>query len=264
MRRAIIATAILCILAIYVACKPNQAAAHKASEAHDKFQTTVTSEGNQNATNASNTAKQNTPEWCAALKRPEWWLVFVGIIGIGAAIRTLKVIEKQADTYVAKERARITIEVNPIDPVLNSQFALKIPYRIRCWCPTPAFVVDAVATARLTHSDKPFAAIQESIPTMEADEAIDIPKIITQSEVIEEVAYIWGFDEPDIKGVQEQKLFIHFRGFITYRDIFNSSKEAPHRVKFHYCWHHEAVSIIPGMRSGKWLKFWSKEENSET
>jgi hypothetical protein len=68
-RRAVITSAILCIIATYVASKPNQLP----------------------------TADGNPPGWITALQRPDWWLVIVGTGAIVAALMTLGAIKKQSE-----------------------------------------------------------------------------------------------------------------------------------------------------------------------
>lgn len=43
-------------------------------------------------------------------------LVVVGSIGVGVAIWTVRMIKRQVDTFVSKERARITVDIEPLKP----------------------------------------------------------------------------------------------------------------------------------------------------
>jgi hypothetical protein len=47
---------------------------------------------------------------------PNIGLFFVGLLGVTAAIFTLKMIKSQVDTFVSKERARITVDIEPLKP----------------------------------------------------------------------------------------------------------------------------------------------------
>lgn len=52
----------------------------------------------------------------AATNLPNDLLVLVGLIGVGVAIWTLLTIKRQVNTFVSKERARITVDIEPLKP----------------------------------------------------------------------------------------------------------------------------------------------------
>lgn len=47
---------------------------------------------------------------------PNIALFFVGFLGVIAAVFTLKMIKRQVDTFISKERARITVDIEPLKP----------------------------------------------------------------------------------------------------------------------------------------------------
>jgi hypothetical protein len=68
-------------------------------------------------------AKYPWRELCAPANIPNWILALVGVGGIGAALRTLKIIKLQADLMkeqselmVEKERAKLRIDLKPLNP----------------------------------------------------------------------------------------------------------------------------------------------------
>jgi hypothetical protein len=57
---------------------------------------------------------------------PNLLLFLAGIVGIGIAIATLRTIKRQVDTFVSKERARITVATEPLNP--NGEAGSQIVY----------------------------------------------------------------------------------------------------------------------------------------
>jgi hypothetical protein len=51
-------------------------------------------------------------------------LVVAGFVGIGVAVLTLRTIKRQADTFVSKERARITVDIGPLNPSDTNPFGI--------------------------------------------------------------------------------------------------------------------------------------------
>jgi hypothetical protein len=57
-------------------------------------------------------------------KAPVWInaaLAFFGLVGIGVAVWTLLTIKRQVDTFVSKERARITVDIKPIKQSIRAK-----------------------------------------------------------------------------------------------------------------------------------------------
>lgn len=157
------------------------------------------------------------------------------------------------ELLINKERARIFVRVFPLElpqgPAVISHF---IRYEISFHGPTFAFIEDSVGKAVVTDSPKPpnrgdlFGSI--SIPTV-------IPP-----EFPDQTCYAFLFhvlDQFEIDQINHGKTFVHFVGFIRYKDFMEKSRE----TSFCYLWKpQQGKSIIPA----QWVKNGSPEANHET
>jgi hypothetical protein len=87
--------------AVGVSGQPNQAATGNQQKSQPKIQAVLATGSNQSADTHTGTANDDPPEWHAAIKRPEWWLV-------GAAFLTLFYLAKQARE--TRKAAEATVE----------------------------------------------------------------------------------------------------------------------------------------------------------
>ena len=118
--KAVSTIAVLCILAVFVACKPNQAARREATKSKEESPISVALAGNQKSADTYNQANHDTPEWCAAFKRPEWWGICIGILTLGVitwqSIQTkiaAQAAASNAQAIVDSERAWLIAELVP-------------------------------------------------------------------------------------------------------------------------------------------------------
>ena len=77
--------ACVCIAASPVSAQPNKAPQKKQTESQPKEPITVVVEEQKISTaGAEEKADDHSPHWCAALKRPEWWLFIAAVFSFGA------------------------------------------------------------------------------------------------------------------------------------------------------------------------------------
>ena len=105
-------------LAISVTCKPNQAGNKDKQGPDQKNGAVVTSEHKEKTEANPEKADANSPEWYAALKRPEWWLVIVGFLSLvfvaWQAYETKEAVRGAADS-VGAINAQATIMQGQLD-----------------------------------------------------------------------------------------------------------------------------------------------------
>jgi hypothetical protein len=112
MRRGIVITALLCILAVEMPGKPNKAPANKQDPPHPESPPGLTFE-RQNITNYyADHSHGNAPKWYAAVERPEWWMVLITFL-TGLAI-----------AYQAREMKRSTQEMKATTDILKKTLVL--------------------------------------------------------------------------------------------------------------------------------------------
>jgi hypothetical protein len=250
-KRAAIATAILCIFAIYVACKPNQAADQKTTSAPEKTTTAITTEHEQSPTKASDNSNSNPPKWCAALKRPEWWLVGVGVItfiilawqsvetriaaeatrdSVLGIKRQADIMERQSVLIIERERPRIFVKVEE-RPEFNPDGVSILRYKIECFCPTPAFIGKTEVKA-YTETKGTTLNIPEALP-------ISLNSPIKETNTLDEWVPIvdwnnWArISETELK---DGKIILYCAGTIEYRGVHLLPTEPSYKTSFSKKW----------------------------
>jgi hypothetical protein len=220
--------------------------------------------------------------WCTII------LTFVGSLGTWAAVKTLRQVKRQADTledhkakfedlataannnaiaanasakavtgivtaFVSRERARISVEA-PSKLELVDGFFNTVKYRIHIFAPTPAIIVTAEVNA---------GSDTEETLKYKWTHNMGITSIDTrQTTVIERTTLLIEMVNPAFRQVINEKTkFIHFHGFIKYRDIFQSESEEPHETRFGYIWR-----VGPTLRadSRRWEKGGGRADGKKT
>lgn len=216
-------------------------------------------------------------EAIAAVNWSNWALVLVGGVGVCAALLTLKAISKQTTLFresaeaahksaVAaienltafknKERARIRIEPGlvSVHPPEKKYATNGAAYKVFCLGATHASVVDSALVAKITTS-------QDLISEPELTRPIDIGSVVEPSTAgIEKRISI--VDQPGgniQEGLNNGSMFLHFKGFVRYKDVFDSE----HITRFRYIYGNPRGIFIPAL-SAYWKKCGSDEENQET
>jgi hypothetical protein len=216
----------------------------------------------------ASTSKQQTAQQEAKpfLTHGEWVMSFLTLIYVLISYFGLRAIKQQAllaeastkatlrqmEISISKERPRIKVEPQPLN--LGGRNLDKVDYTIDCWCPTPAFIVDAKSEAWI--DDGGITRIPK-VPIS------SIPNQILKNTTIEDFAIITeSVDAASIEQINTEKLIVSLRGYIMYRGVHLSEKERPYQTTFSYKWV-PPVPEIAGFR-GYWQKYGATEDNQET
>ena len=215
--------------------------------------------------------------------RPDWVIVYVTIVYAVIAWRTLRRIKRQADLMgrqnvvalasakAAKEsakaandnielaingqRAHIRVKPEPfkLEPT-ETAINRKAFYKIEFYGPTVAFIIDAVVKAEVTDS------IEPSTESVFRD--MRLPSIIAPGTEprLEKTYFFQIVDEARVERIIQKESFIHFRGYIQYRDVF----ERERWTRFNQVWQYFERPNMDGTRGGRWLLCGSPEDNSQT
>ena len=209
----------------------------------------------QSRNSPSDRADCGSPKWYAALKRPEWLLVTVGIVtfivigwqswetrkSADAATRGIKLQEANSRITAHKERPRITVK--PGQCVFNPRETTKISYVIDCYCPSPAFIIDSSLEVFVVAP-----LMVEPLPLK-----IDIPRQIVKSEEVWKYAFVFAGAHPEIVNqydVRAKKVTIHMRGFIKYTGIHLEKEDDPYATVFAYDW--VPIEVLNSPDYGYW------------
>jgi hypothetical protein len=193
---------------------------------------------------------------------------------VKAANDSAKAAQDNIDLFINKERARLRVHVKnfelrqesgvnitldtPPEPIqmFRDIQAHVVSYEVSFYGPTPAFVLESRAIAKLRELKEPvidyrkeeglymyLPEIIDSGTTLETLHALLLPKVI--------------LEESDIERIQKGALFVHFYGFIKYNDAFEKSRT----TSFHLRW--EVGDPILGA-NGRWVKCGPPEANHST
>lgn len=165
--------------------------------------------------------------------------------------RQTAILQQSIDVVIDKERARISVTVE--DLITQPEFIVR--FEVRCYCPTLALDVQGFVEAYAT--DKATRMISRMTD-------IGIPKIVEISRVIKSSVPVNKFEGgPTREKFLTGEVSVIFHGNITYRDVFQRSNDASHKVMFRHKWTGKP-SKIQGDPLGFWKIDGNPEENSET
>jgi hypothetical protein len=250
MKQALIVTALFCALAVAVNSQPNPAPA----------------KGNQSAAPTTYPADHPKNEPRKWYKRSEWWLVIIAALtGLAIAVqvremtRATKAMQVSVDAMKKKERAKLTVAVDSrgVDFSDVSSNLGEITFEVTHYGSTHAFNVRAAANALLSPSLDP--------PPMSDAFGVFIPNAIKSGS--QTFASSVGFirRQPQLDQIQDEQLFLHFFGKITYDDVFDEQ----HETTFRYFWKVDGYDF--GSRdearwedSSHWELHGPKEDNRAT
>jgi hypothetical protein len=143
---------------------------------------------------------------------------------VEVAKASAKAAQASVDIFIAKERARISVNVK--DLVTSAEFVVR--FEISCYCPTPALDVEGSVEA---------CAIAELPGMFGRMERAGVPKTIENSGVTSYNVLVNKYrGKPASEDVLSGKLPVIFYGTITYRDVFQRPGDPPHIEKFRYKW----------------------------
>ena len=137
-----------------------------------------------------------------------------------------------------KERARLTIDVSRLALKAHDIWANHIPFNINFVGVTPAFVLQSEARAEVNNRPVPDTSDRVTLP-------LSIPEIIKTDIPSLKLPIIHVMGNAEIKDIEEGRLFVHFHGFVKYRDIF----DVEHETCFCFSWGGE--EIVPLRVAGK-------------
>lgn len=207
---------------------------------------------------------QNQPhdrhDWKEAFYPGTWanWALALFAAWAGyMALLTLRAIKRQSDIMVNKERARLRIEIFPLNYdwpetlSLGPSAELKVSY---CGT-TEAFIMDSYLYCNIRES-------RDAVASGTDVGIFDLPQVINGTVGIpEQKALIWPSLQGDVlDSVKEGKSFVHLYGFIKYKDIFKNDRE----TGFYYIWVIEKHPYFPQISNSRWVKKKCKGYDKET
>lgn len=251
--RTLLTSVFLLIVAIYVACQPNQATEQKNSHSQKESPITITSNGNQNTAETSYKTNKNSPEWYAALKRPEWWLVIAAFVTFGvvmyqsiqtkiaaeAAKQSAGAARENIEHLVNSERAWVlgngmgNWKIEDIEPD-GDRMPVWIPLQIKNFGKTVARITKISVTVHLHQ-------IASNVPSLPPE-----PKYPDQGEcdillppdVVHKLPFpVAAFNLINVKRGKDR---LYLYGFLNYRDIGKNDRV----TRFCYVYH-VPLSIDP-------------------
>jgi len=181
----------------------------------------------------------------------------------GILQQSITLAEKSAETarqnlelFINRERAHVRIELLPLEAPLPAGL-LKVSYKLTLHGTTDAYVTSSCARVEITNSSEPGEDAQW-FPAM------NIPQVITPEHRILEMQVQGVFPKElasaDVEAIAAGRKFIHFRGFINYKDVFGTERFT--RVR--RVWEMSPVKGPDGTRSGRWSRRGGAKDNSET
>ena len=193
-------------------------------------------------------------------------LLIVGTGGVYAAVRTLRAIEKQADLMerqieasINRERARIRVKLEELklEPLLEDRLLHGARYKVELHGPSSAFILDTLAYAYVSSSPEP--EYSKVNPPMGLPPETVIKPEVPVIELVTHILPNLNLSPSEIeREVRQWRSFIHFHGFIKYRDVFDRE----HETRFRYIWH--VTDRAGGTPFSYWKKCGTEDDNAET
>ena len=285
--------AVLCLGAISLFPQPKDNPAKNETPATHSTPTPAPPNRGQKSANDTEATKSGPPHWYTS---SEWWLVLIAAL-TGAAIayqaremaKTTEIIGRQADLMktqtdilveynkatrdaadaaiknantasanieflISKERMRISVDVLPLKlPPPDRVLSHEVKYKVMYHGTTLATIVDTGFEISVTDS-------KES-PTGHIFFGLGLPSTIPPQFAPEiRTALIYkALTQSDIDSIMAGKSFVHFRGFIKYRDVF----EREHWTRFNQVWEYSDLKNFDGTPFGSWIDCGTPEDNSE-
>ncbi len=157
-----------------------------------------------------------------------------------------------AELLVSKERARLRVELQPF--YLNFDAPSPARFQIQHLGSTDAFVLDSRASVYVSDSRNPDRSSQTGKP-------IPLPSVIgAQNPVVVAEDVLHPFSEAEIEKIRELKSFVHFTGFVRYKDVFDGE----HETRFNRVWSIARMSNLNGDPFTYWEHCGEVDENKET
>ena len=153
---------------------------------------------------------------------------------------------------VQKERARLRIELAPF--YLNFGAPSPANYAVQHQGSTDAFVLNSHAAIYVSDSREPDPSLGNGKP-------MPLPSAITpHSPVVLAQDVLHPCTEEEIDSVRQLKSFVHFTGFVRYKDVFDGE----HETRFNRVWSIAKMSHLGEEPFTYWEHCGGAEENRET
>ncbi len=160
--------------------------------------------------------------------------------------------KESIERIISKERARLRVELQPF--YLNFGAPSPASYTIQHEGSTDAFVVDSHVSVYVSPSRDPDRSAVNGRP-------MPIPSVIgAQNPVVAAQDVLHPFTPDEIDEIRQLKSFVHFTGFIRYKDVF----EGKHETRFNRVWSIARMSHLNGEPFTYWEHCGTAEENVET
>jgi hypothetical protein len=258
--------------------------AHKQNPAHAAEQTQSTTGGTGTATNQPTFQAEKDghsgapPTYLSRLFDPEnlpniALVIVATLTGLAIAYQAREMKratkEMQASTEIAKKTLALTvskerprIRVEPLTFTALAGPMQEIKYTVQVFGLTPAYIVESVTIAHLTGSkDDPRSEWEASdyIPLPISLNPVSTPPITLEAEVP-----LYGTTQDDLIAIFDGQKFLHFWGFVRYRDSFYDVFHKEHVTRFQYIW--KVVRLFKfgsNQPQGVWIKHGTPEANYE-
>ena len=169
-----------------------------------------------------------------------------------AASASATAAKESVDLIVQKERARLRIELAPF--YLNFGAPSPANYAVQHQGSTDAFVLNSHAAIYVSDSREPD-------PSLGSGKPMPIPSAITpQSPVVMAQDVLHPCTEEEIDSVRQLKSFVHFTGFVRYKDVFDGE----HETRFNRVWSIAKMSHLGEEPFTYWEHCGGADENRET
>jgi hypothetical protein len=160
---------------------------------------------------------------------------------------------RSIDMTVEKERARIFVEVFPLDLTAPSLMTHVVEFQVVFHGSTFAFIEDT--KAQPTYSDSAEPPLR-GLYLWECQHSTGNPPGLESKKC--NALFFRVFDGVQIANIKAQKLFIHFRGWIKYKDFTGIGRQ----TSFCYTW--KASGPTPALPWERWEKSGTPEANQQT
>ena len=173
---------------------------------------------------------------------------------VSAAQASADAANANIELITKERRSYVRIEIADLDLLNAGVLGDRVAFKVVFYGPTEIFILETAAEADLTDS-------QQS-PDSLVWHTIGLPSIVPpRTEPIERAAYLYRKLSPvEERALVEGNKFMHFRGFVRYRDVF----ERDHRTRFNQVWVYSKLQPAFMPKFGCWVKCGEPDDNCET
>jgi hypothetical protein len=169
-----------------------------------------------------------------------------------AASASAEAAKEHVALMASKERARLRVELQPF--YLNYHAPSPASFTIQHEGSTDAFVLNSRAAIYVSDSRDPDPSVGNGKP-------LPIPNVISaKNPLVVAQDVLHPFTEEEIDSIRQLKSFVHFTGFIRYKDVF----DAEHETRFNRVWSITTMSNLNSEPFTYWEHCGAADENKET